>query len=171
MDFLLNSQWMHLLAAATLAVKDFSSQWDTVRTDRFATFTSATACRLHHNLHAQDDCKGWLFRKLLFIHREIYLITWSRLLLYMLPVAQLLETFPTYYGSQRFIVMFTRSLHWPLSWAKWIQSIAPLPLSVRSILISSHLCLCQPSSLFPSGFPIKTRHSNVSQTEIWEWLM
>jgi hypothetical protein len=38
--------------------------------------------------------------------------------------------------------VITRALHWSLSWARWIQSIPPHPISLRSILIfSSHLCL------------------------------
>jgi hypothetical protein len=30
-------------------------------------------------------------------------------------VAQLLKNFPTYYGTLRFITVFTRALHWFLS--------------------------------------------------------
>jgi len=29
----------------------------------------------------------------------------------------------TIYGTLRFIMVFTRAYHWPLSWARWIQSI------------------------------------------------
>jgi hypothetical protein len=32
-----------------------------------------------------------------------------------LTVAQLLKNFPTFYGTQRFITVFTRALHWFLS--------------------------------------------------------
>jgi len=52
--------------------------------------------------------------------------------------------------------VFTRSRHWSLSWAKWIQSTFFHPISQRSIFILfSHLCLGLPSGLFPSGFPTK----------------
>jgi hypothetical protein len=38
------------------------------------------------------------------------------------------------------------------------SSPQPQPISLRSILIlSPHLCLSLPSSLFPSGFPIRTK--------------
>jgi hypothetical protein len=51
--------------------------------------------------------------------------------------------------------VFTRALHWSLSWATWIQSISPHPISLRYILIlSSHLRLCLFSCLF-HGFPNK----------------
>jgi hypothetical protein len=55
--------------------------------------------------------------------------------------------------------VFTRVLHWPLSWVSWIQSIPP-PL--RSILIHvfPHLCPGLPSGLFPSSFPISYMHSS-----------
>jgi hypothetical protein len=44
--------------------------------------------------------------------------------------------------------MFTRVLHWSLSWASLIQSITSHPISQRSILI-----LYTQRVLFPSGFP------------------
>jgi hypothetical protein len=70
------------------------------------------------------------------------------------PVAQLLKNFPAFYGTRRFITVFTRALHWSLSRARWIQSIPPYAISLRSILISrSHLRLGLTSYLFPSGFP------------------
>jgi hypothetical protein len=31
------------------------------------------------------------------------------------PVVQLLKNFPIYYGTRRFINVFTRTLHWSLS--------------------------------------------------------
>jgi hypothetical protein len=74
----------------------------------------------------------------------------------MPPVAQLLKNFPTFYGTQRFITVFTRALHWSLSWTKSIQSIPPHPICLRSILIlTSHLCLGLHNGLFPSDFPAK----------------
>jgi hypothetical protein len=69
-------------------------------------------------------------------------------------VAQSLKNIPTFYGTRRFITVFTRAIHWSLSWARWIKSIPPHPTSLRSILLlSSHLRLGLPSGLFPSGFP------------------
>jgi hypothetical protein len=38
------------------------------------------------------------------------------------PILQLLKSFPTFYGTRRFTVVFTRALHWSLSWARSIQS-------------------------------------------------
>jgi hypothetical protein len=66
---------------------------------------------------------------------------WSWALLEKLSVLQLLKNFPPFYGTRRFITVFTRALHWSLSWAKSIQSIP------------SHLRLGLPRGLFPSGFP------------------
>jgi hypothetical protein len=39
------------------------------------------------------------------------LTTWSRVLLGKLITAQLVKKFPIFYGTQRFITMFTRFLH------------------------------------------------------------
>jgi hypothetical protein len=50
--------------------------------------------------------------------------------------------------------MFTRALHWFLSWARSIFCIPPLSISLRSILIlPTYPYLGLPSDLFPSGFP------------------
>jgi hypothetical protein len=81
---------------------------------------------------------------------------WSWVLHGKLPVTQLPKNFPVFYGTQRFITMFTRDLHWSLSWARWIQSVPPYAISLRSILIlSTHLLLGLPHGLFPSSFPTK----------------
>jgi hypothetical protein len=44
---------------------------------------------------------------------------------------QLLKNFPAFYGTRRFITVYTRALHWSLSWARYIQSIASHPISRR----------------------------------------
>jgi hypothetical protein len=84
----------------------------------------------------------------------IALTPWSRVLLQKPPVAQLLKNFLTFYGTRRFITVFTRLRHWSLSWARWIQSIPHHPISLRYIsILPSHLRPGLPSGLFPSGFP------------------
>ena len=65
---------------------------------------------------------------------------------------QLVKKFPAFQGTPRFITALTSVRHLFLSWASPIQSIYPHPTSWRSILIlSTHLHLGLPSSLFPSG--------------------
>jgi hypothetical protein len=44
-------------------------------------------------------------------------------------VAQLRKNFTTFYGTRRFITVFTRARQWPLSWARQFQSIPPHPIS------------------------------------------
>jgi hypothetical protein len=56
----------------------------------------------------------------------------------------------------RFRIVFTRSRHWSLSWARWIQATPSQPTSLISILIlSSNLCVSLQNGLFPSCFPTK----------------
>ena len=85
-----------------------------------------------------------------------YLLTC--LLAYLLHATKsFLRSFRAFYGTRSFITAFTSFCHLSLYWASSIQSIPPHPTSWRSILIlSSHLRLGLPGSLFPSGFPTKT---------------
>jgi hypothetical protein len=44
--------------------------------------------------------------------------SWSWALLDEPPILQLLKNFPAFYETWRFITVFTRALHWSLSWAR-----------------------------------------------------
>jgi hypothetical protein len=91
------------------------------------------------------------------LHSAYLLTPWSRVLVEKLAGLQLVKKFPAFYGSRRFITVFTSVRHLSLSRASSIQSITPHNTSVTSILIlSSHLSLGLPNGLFPSGFPTKT---------------
>jgi len=59
------------------------------------------------------------------------------------------KKFPTFYGTRRFITVFTTARHWSLPWTRWIQSTTSHPITLRSILILSYnLRLGLPSGLF-----------------------
>ena len=90
------------------------------------------------------------------------LTPWSRVLLEKLTGSQLVKKFPPFYGTSRFINVFTSAHHLSITWARLIQYMPPHPTSWQSILIlSSHLFLGHPSSLFPSGFPTKTLYKSL----------
>ena len=94
-------------------------------------------------------------------HQEVRIALHSLLLTPWCRV--LLEKFPAFHGTRRFITALTSVRHLSLSWASPIQSIYPHPTSWRSILIlSTHLRLGLPSGLFPSGFPTKTLYTPLS---------
>jgi hypothetical protein len=57
---------------------------------------------------------------------------WRRVLFDKLTVTQIVKKFSAFYGTRRFITVFTRTHHWSLPWARCIQSI-PLPPSLRKI--------------------------------------
>jgi len=76
------------------------------------------------------------------------LTPWSRVLEKMI-VTQLVKKFTAFYGTRRFITVFTRLHHWSPSWTTLIQSTTSHPVSLRYILIilPSHLCLGLPGGL------------------------
>ena len=82
------------------------------------------------------------------------LTIWSTVLPEKLTNPQIVNKFPAYYGTRRFITAFTTARHLPLSWARWIKSM-PHPTSRRAILISSiRAWVCQVVS-FPQVSPPK----------------
>ena len=69
-------------------------------------------------------------------------------------VLQLINKFPAFYGTRKFITVLTSARHLSLSLANSIQSPQSLPTSSRSVLVlSSYLRLGLPNGFFPSGFP------------------
>jgi len=86
----------------------------------------------------------------------LYLCTlWNRVLLEELTHSQLVEKYPAFYGTWRFITTFTSACHQSLSWARSIQSMPPHLTSWRSIVIlSSHLCVGLHMVSFPQVFPL-----------------
>ena len=80
---------------------------------------------------------GQLDRRFKLTHS---LIPWSRILLEKLTEAQLVKKFPAFYGTRRFITVFTRARHLSLSWTSWIQSMPP-----PSHLLKIHLNIILPS--------------------------
>jgi hypothetical protein len=59
----------------------------------------------------QEQVANWL---------TAWLTPWRRAPPEKPPVVQLLKNFPTLYGTRRFSTVFTRALHWSLSWARSI---------------------------------------------------
>ena len=99
-------------------------------------------------------------------HKKIsyrYILTpWCRVLEKQTGL-HIVQKFPAFHGTRRFITALTSVRHLSLSWARPIQSIYPHPTSWRSSLIlSNHLRLGLPSGFFPSGFPTKTLYTLLS---------
>jgi hypothetical protein len=76
--------------------------------------------------------------------------------------AHLVNGFSVFCEARSFSTVFIRARHRALTWADWIQSTLSHPISVRFILISSHLRLGLPSSLEPSCFPTKILYAFLS---------
>ena len=91
-------------------------------------------------------------------HLLTYLLTpWSRVLLEKLTDFQLIKKFPAFYGTRRFITVFTSARHLSLSWSSSIQSIPPHPTPWRSILaFPTKICYS-----FFHALPIYVLHSQI----------
>jgi hypothetical protein len=82
----------------------------------------------------------------------------SRVLSEKLTGPQLFKKFPAFYGSGKFIIVFTSTHHPSLFRTRSIEPIPIKPDFRRSILILSyHLHLGLQSSLFSSGLPANTK--------------
>jgi hypothetical protein len=55
----------------------------------------------------------------------------STVLLEKLRVTQPVKKFPSFYGTRRFIAVFTIIHHWSLSWARWIRYTTSHLISLR----------------------------------------
>jgi len=64
-----------------------------------------------------------------------------------LIVAQLAKTFPSFYGTRRFITVFTTACHWTLSWSGWSS---PHPHTLFKVYVTIY-CYLQ-CDTFLSGF-------------------
>jgi hypothetical protein len=67
------------------------------------------------------------------------LSSWCWVYRQMLIVPQLVKILPSFYGTWRFITVFTTAQHLSPSWARSIHSTPTHPVSLRSILILSSI--------------------------------
>jgi hypothetical protein len=66
---------------------------------------------------------------------------------------QQLDSFPAFYGTRKFIIVFTRALNLYLFWARPIQSTPTKPIFTRSnLMLSIHLRLGLPIVTFLLAF-------------------
>jgi len=80
---------------------------------------------------------------------------WSRILLQRLIIIQLVQEFPAFYVTQRFITVFTATRPYPEPDESSPQLSPTLFSKIHSKIISSHLLIGLPSSHFRPGLPIK----------------
>jgi hypothetical protein len=85
-----------------------------------------------------------------------YLLTYSLVELTFIekpPVVQPLKNFLPFYGTRRFITVFTRALHWSLSWARPIHSIPSYHGNIYFNIVHPPKFWSSWRSLSPCGFP------------------
>ena len=93
---------------------------------------------------------GFIRKESVTMYGHTYLFTpWSRVLLEKLTGSAASQEIPRIFETRRFLTVLTSARHLSLSWANYIQSPQPPPISWRSILIlSSHLRLGHLNGLF-----------------------
>ena len=92
----------------------------------------------------------------------------SRASLYKPIIPHAVKKYPVFYGARIFITVFTGVHKLSISWARLIQSTPSQSIYLLTVLILySHLRLCFPCGLFPSGFPSKTLYDHVSYSATW----
>jgi hypothetical protein len=93
---------------------------------RFAFYIGANSLR--RSRLKTNSMNEWVNQS---INQSILTIwTW---VLEKLTVTELFKKLPAFYGTRRFITVFTRPRHWSLTWARWNQSTLS-PRSIRYIL-------------------------------------
>ena len=110
------------------------------------------------------DCSVFHYRYLTYFPTcwFIYVFTpWSRVLPEELTGSQLVNKFPAFNGTRRFITAFTKASHFSLSWARLMQSMSPFHFMNIHLVLSSYRNMCLPSvwylSLrFPHQIPVCT---------------
>jgi hypothetical protein len=116
-------------------------------TRRTLTFWNCNVCRTEYTVQLAVFTGAHRFAKWLITHSLMQLsLSWEAV------NCATTQEFPAFYGTQRFITVFTRALQWSRSWAS--SPTQSHFISLRSILILfTHLRLCLPSGPFPHDFP------------------
>jgi hypothetical protein len=96
-----------------------------------------TICHSSHSM--ASDIPSW--NGVFMLHKNqsaklTKLTSWSWALLEEPPIVRPLKSFPAFYGTRKFRTVFTKSLHWSLSWAGSIQSIT-IPFYLPKIHFNS----------------------------------
>ena len=113
------------------------------------------------------NCLMWFTLFIVIAHTHTH--THTHIYIYIWPSpsweanrSSSIQEIPSFYGTRNFITVFTNARHLSLSGARSMESIPPHSTSWIPILIlSTHLHLGLPSSLFLSGFPTKTLYTSL----------
>ena len=84
------------------------------------------------------------------------LTPWGKIFFEKLTSLKLVNTFPTFYGTRRFITTFTSAHQLSLSEPARSSPYPHIPLPESILILSSHLCLC-----LPSGLSLRYPHQNL----------
>ena len=84
--------------------------------------------RLFLNRHLELRVYIWIVMILVLIVKFSLFASQNRVLLEKLIASELVQKFPAFYGNWRFVMGLTSVRHMPLSWARSIQSMLPIPI-------------------------------------------